>query len=306
MSIRVIFRFCWFTWEDKFNVPRGTINRIELKKDSFSVKDHFKTQEVFQLKWNEKWNCYETFPKPDLKEVGKYYESENYISHQKKSKSLKNRVYNWVRNYMLKTKIDWIKTEVNSGKKLLDVGCGVGAFVEKANEKGFDAVGIEPNEKARNLAKENHLEVYSKLDELKEKKFDVITLWHVLEHLHQPSKFLKEVNNSLTENGKLFIAVPNFKSYDAKHYKEFWAAFDVPRHLYHFSKESISILADQNHFEVIKTYPLKFDSYYVSMLSEKYKTGSSGLKWIWQGLISNYKAKKNGEWSSLVFVLQKE
>ena len=274
-----------------------------MKKDSLSLKDYFKTQKAFQLKWKESWQCYETFPKPDVKEISKYYDSKNYISHQKEAKIFKDKVYNWVRNHMLNTKTKWIKNEVGTSVNLLDFGCGVGEFVKRANQKGLIAEGIEPNYEARQIGIQNKQNIFADLSDINNKRFDVVTLWHVLEHLHEPDLFLKEIRNYLNKKGKLIIAVPNFESQDAKYYNQYWAAYDVPRHLYHFSKKSISILAEQNGFKINKTYPLKFDSYYVSMLSEKYKTGKIGFQWIWNGFLSNCKARKNKEWSSLVFVL---
>ncbi len=279
------------------------MKEFQLKNKTLSVKDYFKSGEEFSLIWNEKWNCFETHPKPSESEIGKYYESENYISHQKKPSSLKDIVYNLVRNYMLKKKMGWLKN-VSKGNKLLDVGCGIGEFIKIASKFNFEVTGIEPNAKARKFANKNKLEVVESLSSLKNKKFDIVTLWHVLEHLHHPDAFLHEIKNFLNEEGMVCIAVPNFNSYDAKYYKNYWAAYDVPRHLFHFSKASIHKLAEENNFKIIKTYPLKFDSYYVAMLSEKYKSKKLNLNWLWQGFISNKKAKRNGEWSSLVFMLQ--
>lgn len=277
-----------------------------MDKDSLFVEDHFKSKEKFELQWNDKWKWFSTIPVPSELEIQKYYQSSAYISHQKNTKTLKDIIYNRVRNYMFSIKLIWIKKELNDDKNLLDIGSGVGAFLSYARKKGFNVKGIEPNQKARQIALDSNLSVYESLENLLDECFDVITLWHVLEHVHQPDKFLKQIVDKLNKKGVLFIAVPNFKSYDAKYYKEYWAAFDVPRHLYHFSKESIQLLARHHGLTVTKTYPLKFDSYYVSMLSEKYKKGKNSFDWIYRGWKSNQEAKKNGEWSSLVYVLKKE
>jgi len=273
-------------------------------KRELDIIDYFKTKETFQLQWNEELACFETFPKPSTVEIGRYYESEEYISHQKEAKSLKDIAYNWVRDYMLKTKINWIEKEIKAGGRILDIGCGVGEFLKKAKQHQFKVTGVEPNTKAKEIAIENKLDVFSEVHEIGETKFNLISLWHVLEHLHDPNEFLGQLKKHLESDGKIFIAVPNFRSYDARYYKEFWAAYDVPRHLYHFSKESIKTLAEQNGYKIKRSYPLKFDSYYVSLLSEKYKTGNKTINWIWRGFLSNKKAKKTGEWSSLVYVLE--
>lgn len=275
-----------------------------MENQDILVKDHFKTNEQFQLKWYSPLACFITSPMPNPAEIHAYYESENYSSHKQASTSVKDVVYNLVRNYMLTRKIQWIKNETHARASVLDIGCGVGEFVKKANASGFQCSGVEPNSKARNIALQKNIQVVESLKEVSTSKFDVITLWHVLEHLHNPLDFLKDLQRHLNSQAKVFLALPNYNSFDAEYYKEFWAAYDVPRHLYHFSRASVEKLAFQTNFSIVSTYPLPFDSYYVSMLSEKYKTGKIRWKWLWNGYKSNQVAKRNGEWSSLVYVLQ--
>jgi 2-polyprenyl-3-methyl-5-hydroxy-6-metoxy-1,4-benzoquinol methylase len=203
------------------------------------------------------------------------------------------------------------------GASILDIGCGTGDFLAAAKNKGWSVVGIEPNENAKNLATKKvntpHTKVssfYKNIEALlKDKgdeKFDVITMWHVLEHVYNLEEYIRNLEKLLKPNGSLLIAVPNYNSFDAKYYGKFWAAYDVPRHLWHFSQKSIAKLFGENNMEVIQTIPMKFDSYYVSLLSEKYKTGSSNpLKAFKIGFQSNLKAATSKEYSSLIYILKK-
>lgn len=171
---------------------------------------------------------------------------------------------------------------------------------------GWDVKGTEPNQKARSIASHQGIELLENSNGLKKQSFDVITLWHVLEHIENLSEFISQLNELLKDNGQIVIAVPNYKSFDAEYYKEFWAAYDVPRHLWHFSQESIVKLFSKENIIVDKILPMKFDAFYVSLLSEKYKSGKMNpLKAFFTGLKSNRKAKRTGEYSSLIYVLKK-
>lgn len=278
------------------------------KKLYLTVKDHSVSGEEFKLIYNQDLEILETTPQPSLDKLPDYYKSEDYISHTDNKRNLFEKIYQLVKLISLKRKLRIINSYSLSGKKLLDIGCGTGDFLKIAQQNNWDITGIEPNGRARTIAnkKTNNL-VYGaeKLIKLEPKSFDVITLWHVLEHLPNFKEQILILKNLLKPNGALIIAVPNFKSYDAKYYQNFWAAYDVPRHLWHFSKNSISIIANQNKMEVIKMLPLKFDAYYVSLLSEKYKTRvMNPLNAFWIAFRSNLKAKRNQEYSSLIYVLK--
>lgn len=272
------------------------------------VKDFTVSNEEFDLVFNEKFQCLETTPQPALEKLGSYYESEDYISHTDASKSFVDKLYHIVKKYALQKKVQLVKKNT-SGNSILDVGCGTGDFLKVCQEQNFNVLGVEPNEKARNLAEMklgNSTDIFSNLFQIDSKKFDVITMWHVLEHVPDLETYIEKLTSLLNPGGILIIAVPNYKSYDAKYYKQFWAAYDVPRHLWHFSKKSIKKLFTGDKFDHIGIKPMLFDSFYVSILSEKNKTGKSNLiKAFFVGLFSNLSGNFSKEFSSHIYLLKK-
>ena len=281
------------------------INFYTNLKPHLKVKDNSISKENFELKLNTEFNMLVTQPVP--KNLSKYYESEDYISHTDGKKSMFEKVYQLVKNYTLKKKIKLINSFNSEEKIILDIGAGTGDFLSVCKNDNWNVLGIEPNEKARKIAESKKINLQENLSEVKNKKFDVITMWHVLEHVENLQEYIQQLKELLKENGTLLIAVPNYKSYDANYYKEFWAAYDVPRHLWHFSQASISKLFAVENISVVKTLPMKFDSYYVSLLSEKYKRGKMNpIKAFCVGFTSNRKAKRTKEYSSLIYVLKKD
>ncbi len=280
------------------------------KKPTYlTVKDHSVSGEDFQLVHNQELDMLETIPQPSANTLSEYYKSEDYISHTDSKRNWFEKAYHFVRGMALKRKLKLINSFPVSGKTILDVGCGTGDFLQTAKNNSWNVYGIEPNEKARAIANSktrNQVFDTNTLQEFESGTFDVITLWHVLEHLPNLETEIQNLNRLLKPEGRLVIAVPNFKSYDAKHYSAFWAAYDVPRHLWHFSQTSISKLFSKHNLEIEKTLPMTFDAFYVSLLSEQYKSGSKNpLTAFWVGLQSNLKAKRTGEYSSLIYVLKK-
>lgn len=273
-----------------------------------TVKDHSVSSEEFQLVVNNKFGFLETSPQPSSEKLPDYYKSEDYISHTDTRRNLFEKLYHVVRSISLKRKLKLINSFSSEEKNLLDVGCGTGDFLQIAQQNNWTVSGIEPNDKAREIANtKTNNSVYNTehLLEFSEHSFDIITLWHVLEHLPKLDEHISIIKSLLKEQGTLIIAVPNYKSFDAYYYKNFWAAFDVPRHLWHFSQDSISELFLKENMEVIKTVPMKFDSYYVSLLSEKYKSGRMNIFNAFRvGYKSNLKAKGSGEYSSLIYVIK--
>ncbi len=279
------------------------------KKSTYiTVKDYSVSGEEFQLLHNKEFDMFETFPQPSLEQLPQYYKSEDYISHTDTERNLFEKVYHLVRKISLKKKLKLINSFTSAEKNLLDIGCGTGDFLQIAQQNKWTVFGIEPNENARAIANHktnNSVFETEQLLKFKQKSFDVITLWHVLEHLPKLEEHISIIKSLLKPNGTLIIAVPNYKSYDAKYYKEFWAAYDVPRHFWHFSQTAISKLVAKEKMEIKKIIPMKFDSYYVSLLSEKYKSGWMNIfNAFWVGWFSNFKAKQSTEYSSLIYCVK--
>ena len=268
------------------------------------VKDHFLSGEEFDLLYNEEFEMLVTSPVPE--NLDSYYDSDAYISHSNQKKGIFEKTYGLVKSIALKRKLKLINSFDLPGKSLLDIGAATGDFLAISKNGGWDVTGTEPNEKVRSIASYQGIELLENSNGLKKQSFDVITLWHVLEHIENLSEFISQLNELLKDDGRIVIAVPNYKSFDAQYYNEYWAAYDVPRHLWHFSKESIGKLFSKDNIVVDQILPMKFDAFYVSLLSEKYKTGKMNpFKAFVSGLKSNKKAKLTGEYSSLIYVLKK-
>jgi 2-polyprenyl-3-methyl-5-hydroxy-6-metoxy-1,4-benzoquinol methylase len=181
----------------------------------------------------------------------------------------------------------------------------MGDFLSFARQNEWQTIGVEPNEKARKIALSKNVSLIENTSQLEDHSVDVITMWHVLEHVPDLSKQIKELKRLLKPNGTIVIAVPNFNSFDAKHYKNFWAAYDVPRHLWHFSRLSIEKLFEREKLQLTKTLPLVFDAFYVALLSEKYRTGKMNfVSAFFIGLKSNWKATTSKEYSSLIYIIK--
>lgn len=272
------------------------------------VKDFSVSGEEFVLKKNAKYGFLETHPKPSDELLPNYYNSEDYISHTDSKRNIFENIYHLIRNYALKSKLNLINTIVVDGKTLLDIGCGTGDFLKKAKVNGWAVYGIEPNNNARTIANakaDNRVAKTIRLSSFESNYFDIITLWHVFEHLPDLNDQIKMIKKFLKSNGTLIVAVPNYKSFDARYYDKYWAAYDVPRHLWHFSKNSIRRLFSDYNFEVVQTKAMRFDSFYVSLLSEKYKSGKMNyMKGFLVGLISNIKSIYSKEPSSIIYILK--
>ena len=271
--------------------------------------DHTVSRETFKLLYDNKYDLLLTYPKPEDKELSKYYESEDYISHTDANTSLFDKVYQGVKNHTIKQKVKLINSFNYQNKTILDIGCGTGDFLEACSKNQWNVTGIEPNKKARKISvHKTKQSIYTDIEEMinvTTKRYDIITMWHVLEHVPNLSEYIGLLKKLLSPKGTLIIAVPNYKSYDANYYGNFWAAFDVPRHLWHFSQKSIELIFGEFDFKIVKTLPMKFDAYYVSLLSEKYKSGfSNPIKAFYRGLLSNLKANQNKEYSSLIYVIK--
>ena len=268
------------------------------------VKDHSVSGELFELLYDEELDMLITHPQPSLEKLPSYYESVDYISHTDGKRTLFEKMYQFVKGIALKNKLKLINSQSEKGR-ILDIGAGVGDFLSVAKNDGWETIGIEPSEKAKAIAIKKGVSFVDRLSELEDQSFDVITMWHVLEHVPDLENQIAILKRLIKPTGTILIAVPNFKSYDANYYGNFWAAFDVPIHLWHFSKTAIDKLFAKEDLNLIKVLPMKFDSFYVSLLSEKYKTGKMNyLKAFFIGWKSNSHGNKNSEFSSHIYVIK--
>ena len=275
---------------------------------SFSAKDNTVSKETFAIWACDHCTALFTQDVPEEAGIGRYYASPDYVSHSDTQEGFVNKMYHGVRNITLASKKKLIEKETVANGKILDVGCGTGAFLNTMQTAGWQVTGIEPDPGAREKAASLyniHPEPPGELFHLPAGSFDAITMWHVLEHVHKLHEYIDQLKLLLTEKGRLFIAVPNHTSGDAAKYKKDWAAFDVPRHLYHFSPKSMNILMSMHGMEVKKTKPMWFDSFYVSILSEQYKHGKGNIPGaVISGLSSNITALFNKEkCSSVIYVI---
>lgn len=270
------------------------------------TKDYLVTGESFEVHLDPTTQIAQTIPVPPLESITQYYASEEYISHGNQKQSIIDHLYAFVQRIMLRQKEAWISKYAKSSKRYLDFGCGTGALVHHLNKKNWEAYGVEPSEKARNFSAIKK-RLYPSLEKLPETNFDTIALWHVLEHLPDPVSSLKEFNARLNQGGYLFLALPNFNSFDAKYYQDSWAAYDVPRHLWHFSATGITQLCNQSGFELVECKGLLFDAFYVCYLSEQHqKSKAAFLKGISVGLWSNLSAFFSKEHSSKLYIFRKK
>ncbi|CAN5174300.1 class I SAM-dependent methyltransferase [soil metagenome] len=270
-------------------------------------KDYTTSEELFHVEQCGSCQLLITTPRPTHDEAGSYYQSKSYISHTSAAAGIMDYLYLIIRRFTLNWKYNLIKPYLKDNR-LLDMGCGTGSFLNHCKRKGINAFGVEPSYDARAAADNN--QVVASLNDLQEVKFDVITMWHVMEHVYDLSGTINHLKRRLKENGTIFIAVPNWESFDATHYKELWAAYDVPRHVWHFSKSTMTTLLENEGFALKKIIPMKLDSYYVSMLSERNRTNgklsiTSILKAVLIGFRSNLKASKTMNYSSLIYVAQR-
>lgn len=273
------------------------------------LKDEFLTQEDFQIYECKSCGLLYTEPRPNKEEIGKYYKSEAYYSHQENKKGLIPRLYEAVKSINLKTKYKLATNGMHKGK-VLDIGCGVGDFLCLMEKQGWETIGIEPSEEAKEIAEKRLDHKVLKPEDfqnLETQSLDLITMWHVLEHVDDLKEEIHQIERVLKPKGRLVLALPNFKSYDAQFYNIHWAAYDVPRHLNHFCKESIVKIFKNSELELVNTDKLRWDAYYISYMSETFKHHRFPLvRGAFRGMISNCKARKSNEWSSRVYIFERK
>lgn len=276
------------------------------------TKDYSLTGEDFQIIQCANCTLEYTDPAPSKEAIAPYYNFPSYISHTDTKEGLVNKMYHKVRNHTLTQKTNWVQSLFTGHKgHLLEVGAGTGAFADSMSKKGWKVTALEPDASSRQKALDKYnlnILPIEELFHLEPAKYEVITLWHVLEHVHDLNAYMKTFHSLLKPNGRLIIAVPNYTSYDAGYYKKYWAAYDVPRHLYHFSPLSMHYLAKKHKMSIMQKLPMWFDSFYVSLLSEKYKqSGMIGMiRAFFIGCISNLTALNNVDrGSSMIYEIKK-
>ncbi len=272
-----------------------------------SVVDWSISGEKFILRSCRQCGFCHTHPQPDENNIDRYYASENYVSHSETRKGFINKLYGTFQKFNLRYKYRLLSNKVPRGT-WLDYGAGAGAFMQYCKSQGVNVIGLEPDGASRNKASTKGLEMHhpSHISSLPKESVAAITMWHVLEHVHNLHDVLHHANRILKPDGVLAIAVPNLLSYDAHHYKQYWAAYDVPRHLWHFREQDVRGITEPRGFSFVSKHPLKLDSFYVSMLSEKYKEKGLLLLGVWLGLRSNFHARFSGyPYSSEVYVFKK-
>ncbi|HLT74603.1 MAG TPA: class I SAM-dependent methyltransferase [Ohtaekwangia sp.] len=274
-----------------------------------STIDFTHTGERFTLLQCATCQLLATTPQPDEIEILKYYESSDYISHTDKPANVVDALYKIARHFTLKSKINLVKKYSPKIENILDFGCGTGDFLLACKNQGWDVTGIEPSANARSIAakKIGKPSIHPSLPS-EQTDYQAITLWHVLEHVHDLSQLLTKLKDSLAREGALYLAVPNTNAWESTIYKEHWAAYDVPRHLWHFNQDAMRRLLSKHNFALTHIIPMKLDAFYVSLLSEKYKrngtTISGMINAFKNGLISNQRAKRTSEYSSLIYVFK--
>jgi len=278
-----------------------------------SCEDHSVSHETFSLIKCPTCELLITTPRPLTNELNKYYASPAYTSHISQAKTIIDKLYLTARTHTLKWKSKLVQKNTASAEhQIFDFGCGTGEFLKSMKLMGWQTVGMEPSPFARQQSDDAiSANIKASMDEVinLNRTFDAITLWHVLEHVEHLNETIQKLKNLLAQNGTIFIAVPNHISKDAKHYREHWAGYDVPRHLWHFGITSMKLLASRHDLTIAKILPMRLDAYYISLLSEKYKSNSFSVTGItnaiFTALRSNYAARKNMEYSSLIYVLKK-
>lgn len=268
-----------------------------------SVTDHLVSNTSFLVEYDKDFYAWKTIPELTEAELQAYYPDEGYASHEDRATSLKTALYLWIKNRNIKTKLGWISQHLSKGA-LLDFGAGNGAFALAAQRQGWDVSVYESTPNASAILQKTALQMVDK--NLPPDSYDVITLWHVFEHLNTPLDALTQFYNALKPGGVLVLAVPNIDSWDAKHYTADWAALDVPRHRWHYGKRAIAQLALLTGFELFKIHNMFWDAFYISLLSEQYrKAKAPWANALYKGVCSNLKGWRNKNTSSLTFFLQK-
>ena len=277
-----------------------------MKTNEIKAKDHLLSKEEFTVLFDHNQGIGQT-QIPTNFDANAFYPNENYASHQDQKKGLIGVAYNIIQHLMLRYKFSIIK-QYSQGNSILDIGGGTGTFASFFKKKGFDVTLTEPNNRARIQASHKGLLTFPTPTDLPpQSAYSTLTLWHVFEHLPAPQKALQNYHKLLKNKGLLLLALPNYDSFDATYYQEYWAALDVPRHLWHYTPKGITSLVSEKGFRFQKSYPLWFDAFYIAYLSEQYRKSKFPLlRGFFIGLFSNLSALFTGQYSSLIYIFRKK
>lgn len=269
--------------------------------------DYLVSKQEFAIQQCEHCSFRFTNPRPEASTLEAYYQSSKYVSHNDKSEGVINALYRYVRSHTLQQKLRLLNSLHPNKGSLLDVGCGTGLFLDTCKKGGWTIKGIEPDINARSLAESRiNNSIDPTLDSVVDRQFDVITMWHVLEHVPNLSNTMGKLYDRLKPSGTLLLALPNSNSLDAKHYGRYWAAYDLPRHLSHFTPTTVKELVNRNGFNCMGERPMLFDSFYIAMLSTQHRDGKTNwAESLYQGFRSNIAAYKSGNYSSLIYLLKR-
>lgn len=290
------------------NINTCPICQSDAISQSFAVKDHMVSGESFNVVSCADCGFQRTSPRPNP--IGPYYESDDYLSHNTNKRSLFDRAYHIIRDRAASQKLQFLQKQLSQNTeipRLLDIGCGIGVFLNEAKKQKWSISGVEISDSARKQAETRlNQPIFKHFDEVPpDAKFDGISLWHVLEHLPNPVETLQKIHTHAEEGAALVLGLPNPESHDAQFYGSDWAAWDVPIHFWHFRKQDVEALANMTGWTLESVHPMKWDSYYVSLLSESFIHGRK--RWVpatWRGWLSNLKGGEHNT-SSLKYVLRK-
>ena len=296
--------------KESYSINRCPVCGHSSFKHFLNVPDWLVSKEVFELQQCEQCQFVFTANAPLEKDAGPYYNSEEYVEHSDTSSGLIYSVYHVARRAMLHYKYIKIK-RLHAGKKLLDVGSGSGYFLNFMKKKGYNVTGVEISKKAVALCKKNFgIKAHSPSEFLEEKldtDYDIISLWHVFEHVYSYDAYFELFSKSLNNNGYLILALPNCDSQDARMNKSYWGAYDTPRHIWHFTSKTIELFAMGRGFKMIKKHRMPLDPFFNVMVSDSYKDKFTFLpltllKGLYSYIISLLNIEKS---SSIIYIFQK-
>jgi 2-polyprenyl-3-methyl-5-hydroxy-6-metoxy-1,4-benzoquinol methylase len=244
---------------------------------AFSCPDHLVTGEEFPLHQCNDCQFLYSGRLPSEADAQKYYDSPSYTPHATDRKNLMMRTIGFCRTFIRQPiKRTWVrKWSKKRMGTLIDIGSGTGEFAVFMQKSGWAVTCIEPNQDARNFCASQGLTVFDtdRVPTLPDHSFNVVTLWHVLEHVYDIHGTMQTIRRLLQPDGTAFIALPNYSSKEASWYGRMWTGYEMPRHPSHFSPATFAHLASMYDMEIVALRPFVLDAFYLSILSEQHRKG---------------------------------